>query len=475
MPHRLARLRRTSVALALPLVVGATFASPAHAGGGEACSYLLEDSADRIWETNEYADFWDVDLDDPDRNTLYSEPYYDREFDEYPYYIGEGQACTVSDDGQTVTYPSNGQDPGLPIGVEYSAEMHVPAAGRPFLRQLHRLHNTSDETRYADLFFYQYSYADGNTDWRESSDGNATGSTGDSWITFTGPAGAEGARGSARGGGTRFSGQAGAFVWQGGDDRRRETASVYDLSDYEGGVNRDARGEGDTVAVQDGDYEPQAAFESIPIRPGETAVIAQFAVVDPDVEDASETAAWLAGGPEAAWVGMSEDERRAVRNFAIGTPERDDDDDDSDDDADEAPAPAPEAVVEAPPVADPLSFTALFGTQSSTTASRSGLFMAPGMTETCGVGACRVFERAYTAKQAEQASHDNDKRHGLLARDDDTLAAGQSNPVRLRLTPAANRKLTREGSIEVETLVTITDAKGRSQLVRKTFTVERAD
>ncbi len=123
---------------------------------------------------------------------------------------------------------------------------------------------------------------------------------------------------------------------------------------------------------------------------------------------------------------------------------------------------------------DPRSFTALFGSARTTTALRGGLVTVPGMAVHCGVGPCEVYERLFTAKGTSASSQVNGKRRGLLGRDRDVMAAGQTGQVRVQLLKSANRTLRRRGRMRVEVLVTVTDAKGRGQLVRKTITVKRA-
>ena len=150
----------------------------------------------------------------------------------------------------------------------------------------------------------------------------------------------------------------------------------------------------------------------------------------------------------------------------------DDDDDSSYDDEDNYNGPEPPQQAQSQQLPDPLSFVSLFGNQRSTTVNANGGFMVPGMLETCGVGPCNVYERGFTPKPgAQAAAHVNDKRHGILGRDNDVLAAGQSNPVRFRLNALGRRKLAKAGRLRIETMVTVTDAKGRSQLVKKTITL----
>jgi hypothetical protein len=150
-------------------------------------------------------------------------------------------------------------------------------------------------------------------------------------------------------------------------------------------------------------------------------------------------------------------------------PEEDDDRGPNPEDNFNGPEPVQEQSQQLP---DPLSFVSLFGNVRSATVNANGGFMVPGMTETCGVGPCNVYERGFIPKPgAQAASHANHKRHGLLGQDRDVLAAGQSNAVRMRLNRLGRRKLAKAGRLRIETMVTVTDAKGRSQLVKKTITL----
>ena len=146
-----------------------------------------------------------------------------------------------------------------------------------------------------------------------------------------------------------------------------------------------------------------------------------------------------------------------------------DDDDDDDDDEPVVEAPAPQQAPQGLP--DPLTFTA-FTAGGSVKMSSTGLVTIPGMTETCGVGPCQANERLYDMR-GRAASHADDKRHGLLGRDADAVASGQSHAVRIRLTRSAARQLRRRARMRVEALVTMVDARGQSQMVRKTFTIRR--
>ncbi len=123
---------------------------------------------------------------------------------------------------------------------------------------------------------------------------------------------------------------------------------------------------------------------------------------------------------------------------------------------------------------DPRSFTALFGSARTTTALRGGLVTVPGMAVHCGVGPCKVYERLFTAKGTRATSQVNRKRRGLLGRDRDVMAAGQTGQVRVQLSKSADRTLRRRGRMRMEVMVTVTDAKGRGHLVRETITVKRA-
>ena len=124
-----------------------------------------------------------------------------------------------------------------------------------------------------------------------------------------------------------------------------------------------------------------------------------------------------------------------------------------------------------PPLPDPLSVISLTP-GGKTTVSRLGVVTVPGMTETCGVGPCTTYERLFDVR-GRAASHDRDKRHGMLASDTDTLMSGQSQPVRVRITRQASKRLRRRGKMRVEAVVTVRDARGRGQQVRKTFTLRR--
>ncbi len=138
--------------------------------------------------------------------------------------------------------------------------------------------------------------------------------------------------------------------------------------------------------------------------------------------------------------------------------------------------PASEPGAGAGPASEPRSFTELFGSARTTTALRNGLVTVPGMAVHCGVGPCKVYERLFSAKpkRTRASSHASGKRPGLLGRDRDVVVAGTTHQVRLRLSKSAIRTLRRRGRMGVEVLVTVTDAKGRSQLARKLITVKRA-
>ena len=167
---------------------------------------------------------------------------------------------------------------------------------------------------------------------------------------------------------------------------------------------------------------------------------------------------------------------RLMRNAAIGpaaAPSDDDDDDDSgDDDEDEQPTPVAEPTGQPAPPTDDRPMTVIAttaGAKGSTTVSRTGVITVPGMTEQCGAGPCDVNERAFQVL-GRAASHDANRRHGLLGRDRDTLAAGQTNGVRIRLGRTALASLRKRGRMRVEVLVTVTDARG-AQTVRRTLTL----
>jgi hypothetical protein len=125
------------------------------------------------------------------------------------------------------------------------------------------------------------------------------------------------------------------------------------------------------------------------------------------------------------------------------------------------------------PGSDPPSFVALFGSARTTTALRGGLVTVPGVAVRCGVGPCQVSKRLFTARRAGVLPPADGKRRGLVGRDRDDLAAGQTGQVRLRLSRSAERTLRRRGRMRLEVLVTITDARGRSERARRTFTVKR--
>ena len=192
-------------------------------------------------------------------------------------------------------------------------------------------------------------------------------------------------------------------------------------------------------------------------------------------DDGLLTSGWRAG--EHTGIGSPDFDRLILESndgrTDDGTDGSDDDSDDGDDD-DDAPAPVTAPVEQAqqqqPTLPEPLSSASLFGTRQVASASASGLFAVPGMMVTCGVGPCPTYERVYIAKSARASSHGN-ARHGMVSRDRDVLASGQSSAVRMRLTRSANRKLRRAGRLRVEAMVTVSDARGRSQLTRKTFTI----
>jgi len=124
---------------------------------------------------------------------------------------------------------------------------------------------------------------------------------------------------------------------------------------------------------------------------------------------------------------------------------------------------------------EPRSFVELFGRARTTTALRGGLVTLPGVAVRCGVGPCRVDARLFTARRerARSVQRSDGRRPGLVARDSDVVTAGTTAQVRLRLSRPAARALRRRGRMGVEVLVTVTDAKGRSQLARKLMTVKR--
>lgn len=107
------------------------------------------------------------------------------------------------------------------------------------------------------------------------------------------------------------------------------------------------------------------------------------------------------------------------------------------------------------------------GTGAST-ASTSGLLTVPGIVETCGTGPCSVVENVYQLAGRTGAASAGRFR---LGHDRDTLASGQSNPARLRLTKRAERKLRKRRKLRVQAVVTLTDAQGHVQVVRKKFTL----
>ena len=127
-----------------------------------------------------------------------------------------------------------------------------------------------------------------------------------------------------------------------------------------------------------------------------------------------------------------------------------------------APAPATIAV----PVLVPQSSQLLVAAGSVTTALKGSLFLIPGISEQCTAGPCQVLERVYLLTGSARAALNHP-----IARDRDMLQSGGVNSARLRLNHKASRQLKRKGKLRVEGLVTLTDAKGKTQTVRKKFTL----
>ena len=128
--------------------------------------------------------------------------------------------------------------------------------------------------------------------------------------------------------------------------------------------------------------------------------------------------------------------------------------------------PQPSApLAAAPPGLSRIAATA-FG---SRTIGRDGLLSLP-WSETCVAGPCNAYERLFTAKAGARGSS-HGPRHGLLARDRDTIGSGQTHQVRVRLSRAARRVLRRKRRMRVEVIVTVTDALRRPVTARRTFTL----
>ena len=353
--------------------------------------------------------------------------------DDYDYYQNpERGGCTFEDGGREVVFPVDEDVNGL--GVDISRKVFVPSEGMALARWLDVLSNPGDEPI---TFNYEwYGAYDGIDAVVETASGDEEIELGERWAAF------------------------------------EQDISVASLWDGPG----DVRDRWDTI-WRDGD-PPGEDEDYVDYLHNDVTIPAGGRVIFMRVEHQNRTPEGAARfareneGSLAFYAGMSSDEREDLMNWRYVAPSQDEDEEDNDsDDAEDAPPP-PVVVEQQQQLPDPLSFTALFGTQRSTTVSRTGLFMVPGMTVNCSVlGPCQVYERGFTAKGAQAASHRSDKRHGLLARDRDVLAAGQSNAVRMRLGKAANRTLRRAGRLRMEAMVTVTDAKGRSQLVRKTITL----
>ena len=168
---------------------------------------------------------------------------------------------------------------------------------------------------------------------------------------------------------------------------------------------------------------------------------------------------------------------RFAQNVALTAPRPtggdDEDDGGSDDDGDELVVPVEiQGAPLTPPAAEPGSGIDAGAGGRTATLSRGGILTIPGLTERCGVGPCAAYERMFRLPSgAGAAAHQAGKRHGLIARDRDTLASGQVNAVRVRLTRSAAASLRKRGRMRVEVLVTVTDARGRAQTVRRKLTL----
>jgi hypothetical protein len=343
MSQALASARRSRARL-VPFLAAAcaslALAPAAYAGDSpDDCRYQLADSTGKTWQAGRYADFWDTPLDTRGvpAGTLYSEPYFTEHWWTNPHYADNDEGdCTLEDADQELAYPNAAQDDvELPPGVKYRSKIFVPKDGAPFVRQLHVFENTTDQPKNVQLFIYQYAKSERQTSWTSSS-GDAVGTRADNWLAFDGSYTGEGdgeplndrslASGPENRGATRrgnqYSGFGGAFVWQGTDTRRLDSARLYDEDDFYEDTD-DAENRGDGVdrdpdnSVDDGDYEPQAAFDSVALAPGETAIYAQFAAVGATRSEAAARVAALGDSPAEAWAGMSQSEQSQVRNFVV--------------------------------------------------------------------------------------------------------------------------------------------------------------
>ena len=307
------------------LVVGVAVAALALPGSASAfpCKQTLTDGAAFTWTIDVNAN-----LTDGGKSGEAGDPYGNSAVDSFgtfsvthagedPFqhgasYVGPGSnACAVSQNGQELLFPAVTLGTNVPDATA-SRRVYVPASGRPFLRWVDTVRNTSSTTRSYDVLVFGALGSDCGTKIGSTSSGDDTFTRSDRWMTTYDDTAGDDACPAVLFGVPNPDGSTGLplahnFDGPGAPDH------IDALPSYAGFTLR-------------GGF-PQVEYHDVTLAPGQSASFVRFETQSTTVANntlsAKNAALGVDAEPAELWTGMSAADRRIVRNWCIGDCDKD--------------------------------------------------------------------------------------------------------------------------------------------------------
>ena len=315
-------MRLRLLLLAAAAATTAVLAAPG-AASAFSCAQTLTDGAGFTWTIDGNAALTDGgktgEAGDPygnsvalDFGTLTVTHAGDDAFQNGASYVAPGSnSCAVSQNGQEMLFPAVNLGPHVPDAT-VSRRVYVPASGRPFLRWVDTLRNTSSATHSYDVLVFGSLGSDCGTKVGSSSSGDGAFTRTDRWMT--------------------------TYDDAAGDDSCPSVLFGVPDPDNSTGLplahNFDGPGAPDLLDALPTYLEftlrggfPQIEYHDVTLAPGQSTSIVRFesepTTVANNTLSAKNAALGVDGEPPELWTGMSAADRRLVRNWCIGDCDKD--------------------------------------------------------------------------------------------------------------------------------------------------------